>query len=39
MRLELPAQGVLKPTSGSKGYSHKAVLENAAFMRNLYLSG
>jgi len=39
MKIELPSKGVLKPTSGSVGYSHKAVLENAAFMRNLYLSG
>jgi Tfp pilus assembly protein PilW len=39
MKIELPAKGVLKSTSGSTGFSHKAVLENAAFMRNLYLAG
>jgi hypothetical protein len=39
MKIELPASGALKATAGSTGYVHKAVLENAAFMRNLYLSG
>jgi hypothetical protein len=37
-RLELPARGALKQ-AGSTGYSHKVVLEDAAFMRNLYLEG
>jgi hypothetical protein len=37
-KLELPASGTLKQ-AGSVGYSHKVVLEDAAFMRNLYLEG
>jgi hypothetical protein len=36
-KIELPAAGTLKQ-SGS-GYTHKVVLEDAAFMRNLYLEG
>jgi type II secretory pathway pseudopilin PulG len=38
IKLELPAKGTLKQTGGS-GYKHKMVLEDAAFMRNLYLQG
>jgi hypothetical protein len=38
VKLELPAQGTLKQ-AGSSGFSHKAVLEDAAFMRNLYPEG
>ncbi len=38
LRLELPAKGTLKQ-AGSRGYQHKVVLEDAAFMRNLYLQG
>jgi Tfp pilus assembly protein PilW len=37
VKLELPAQGTLKQTGG--GLKHTVVLEDAAFMRNLYLSG
>jgi len=37
-RIELPAKGTLTQ-AGSTGYSHKVVLEDAAFMRNLYLEG
>ena len=36
--LELPAKGALKQ-AGSTGYGHKVVLEDAAFMRNLYPEG
>jgi type II secretory pathway pseudopilin PulG len=35
LKVELPAKGTLKQ-AGSSGYSHSVVLENAAFMRNLY---
>jgi type II secretory pathway pseudopilin PulG len=35
LRVELPAKGTLKQ-AGSSGYLHAVVLENAAFMRNLY---
>jgi type II secretory pathway pseudopilin PulG len=38
LKVELPAKGTLRQ-AGSVGYSHNAVLENAAFMRNLDLSG
>ncbi len=38
MKLELPSAGTLKQ-AGSSGYSHHVVLENAAYMRNLYLEG
>jgi type II secretory pathway pseudopilin PulG len=38
LKLELPAKGTLKQ-SGNSGYSHNVVLENAAFIRNLYLEG
>ena len=37
-KIELPAKGTLKQ-AGSTGYGHKIVLEDAAFMRNLYLEG
>jgi type II secretory pathway pseudopilin PulG len=37
-KLELPAKGTLKQ-AGSTGYAHKVVLEDAAFMRNLYPEG
>jgi Tfp pilus assembly protein PilV len=37
-KIELPAKGTLKQ-AGSTGYGHKVVLEDAAFMRNLYLEG
>jgi prepilin-type N-terminal cleavage/methylation domain-containing protein len=37
-KLEIPAQGTLKQ-AGSTGYTHKVVLEDAAFMRNLYPEG
>jgi hypothetical protein len=37
-RVEIPARGSLKQ-AGSTGYSHKVVLEDAAFMRNLYPEG
>lgn len=36
--LELPAQGTLKQVSSS-GYKHTVLLEDAAFMRNIYLEG
>jgi prepilin-type N-terminal cleavage/methylation domain-containing protein len=38
VKLELPAKGTLKQVS-STGFQHKIVLEDAAFMRNLYLEG
>ncbi len=38
VKLELPAKGTLKQARSS-GYQHKVVLEDAAFMRNLYLQG
>lgn len=38
VKLALPASGTLKQ-AGSGGYQHKVVLEDAAFMRNLYLKG
>jgi type II secretory pathway component PulJ len=38
VKLELPAKGTLKQ-AGSSGFGHKIVLEDAAFMRNLYLEG
>jgi type II secretory pathway component PulJ len=38
LKIELPAKGTLKQ-AGNSGYSHKVVLENAAFMRNLELKG
>jgi type II secretory pathway pseudopilin PulG len=38
LKLEVPANGTLKQV-GSSGYSHNVVLEDAAFMRNLDLSG
>jgi hypothetical protein len=38
VKLELPAKGTLKQ-AGSSGYGHKVVLEDAAFMRNLYPEG
>jgi hypothetical protein len=38
LKIELPAKGTLKQT-GSSGYGHKVVLEDAAFMRNLELKG
>jgi type II secretory pathway pseudopilin PulG len=38
LKIELPAKGTLKQ-AGNSGYSHNVVLENAAFMRNLYLEG
>ncbi len=37
VKLELPARGTLKQAAG--GLKHTVVLEDAAFMRNLYLSG
>ncbi len=37
VKLEVPAEGTLKQTGGA--YTHKVVLENGAFMRNLYLAG
>jgi hypothetical protein len=37
-KLELPAKGTLTQ-AGSIGYGHKVVLEDAAFMRNLYPEG
>ena len=37
VKLELPAQGTLKQTGG--GLRHTVVLEDAALIRNLYLSG
>jgi type II secretory pathway pseudopilin PulG len=38
LKIELPAKGTLKQ-AGSSGYTHKVVLEDAAFMRNLELKG
>ncbi len=38
LKVEIPASGTLKQ-AGSSAYSHNEVLENAAFMRNLDLSG
>jgi|GEM_PF-5947968 len=38
VKLEIPAQGTLKQ-AGSTGYTHHAVLEDAAFIRNLYPEG
>lgn len=38
VKLELPAKGTLKQAASS-GFTHKVVLEDAAFMRNLYLEG
>lgn len=38
VKLEVPAKGTLKQ-AGSSGYTHKVVLEDAAFMRNLYPEG
>lgn len=38
VKIELPAQGTLKQ-GASSGYRHRVVLEDAAFMRNLYLQG
>jgi prepilin-type N-terminal cleavage/methylation domain-containing protein len=37
LRIELPAKGTLKQAGSS--YGHTVVLENAAFIRNLYLEG
>ena len=37
--LEMPAKGNLKQVSGSRGYLHKVVLEDSAYMRNRYLEG
>jgi prepilin-type N-terminal cleavage/methylation domain-containing protein len=37
VKLELPAEGTLKQAGG--GFKHKVALEDAAFMRNLYLGG
>ncbi|HWX74040.1 MAG TPA: prepilin-type N-terminal cleavage/methylation domain-containing protein [Solirubrobacteraceae bacterium] len=37
-KIELPASGTLKQ-AGSTGLTHKVVLEDGAFMRNLYLEG
>ncbi len=38
VKIEIPAKGTLKQAAGS-GYKHRVVLEDAAFMRNLYLKG
>jgi type II secretory pathway pseudopilin PulG len=38
VKIEIPAKGTLKQATGS-GYTHRVVLEDAAFMRNLYLKG
>jgi type II secretory pathway pseudopilin PulG len=38
VKIELPAKGTFKQAASS-GYQHKVVLEDAAFMRNLYLQG
>lgn len=38
LKVEVPAKGTLQQ-AGSNGYSHNVVLEDAAFMRNLDLSG
>jgi prepilin-type N-terminal cleavage/methylation domain-containing protein len=37
-KVELPAAGTLKQQNSS-GFTHHVVLENAAYMRNLYLEG
>jgi len=37
LKIELPSMGTLKQAGSS--YGHKVVLENAAFIRNLYLEG
>jgi type II secretory pathway pseudopilin PulG len=37
-KIELPAKGTLKQ-AGSSGYNHNVVLEDGAFMRNLYPEG
>jgi type II secretory pathway pseudopilin PulG len=37
-KIELPAKGTLRQ-AGSSGYSHKVVLEDGAFMRNVYFEG
>lgn len=37
LKIELPAKGTLKQAGSS--YGHTVVLENAAFIRNLYLEG
>ena len=37
-KIELPAKGTLKQ-AGSSGYTHKVVLEDGAFMRNVYPEG
>jgi type II secretory pathway pseudopilin PulG len=39
VQLQMPAKGNLKQVSGSHGYEHTVVLEDAAFMRNRYLEG
>jgi type II secretory pathway pseudopilin PulG len=39
VKLEMPAKGNLKQVSGTHGYEHPVVLEDAAFMRNRYLEG
>jgi competence protein ComGC len=38
-KVKLPAAGTLKLSSGNRGLTHEAVLEDAAFMRNLYPEG
>jgi len=38
VKIELPAKGTLVQ-AGSSGLTHKVVLEDGAFMRNLYLEG
>jgi Tfp pilus assembly protein PilW len=38
VKLEIPAQGTLKQAA-SRGYTHHVVLEDAAFIRNLYPEG
>jgi prepilin-type N-terminal cleavage/methylation domain-containing protein len=38
VKIELPAKSTLKQ-AGSSGYTHKIVLEDGAFMRNLYPEG
>jgi prepilin-type N-terminal cleavage/methylation domain-containing protein len=38
LKIELPAKGTLN-LANSSSYKHNVVLENAAFMRNLYLAG
>jgi Tfp pilus assembly protein PilW len=39
VKLEMPAKGNLKQVSGSRGYLHKVVLQDSAYMRNRYLEG